>query len=90
MRLEARAGLVAWRGIEFAVASSAIPPERQQTAAIYLLVTGCNLPGALAGEIVGCTKQNVSQVLGKVEDRREDPVFNAELDRLERALFGTD
>lgn len=88
MRVEARAGLVAWRGIEFAVASSAIPPDRRQTAAIYLLVTGCNLPGALAGEIVGCTKQNVSQVLRKVEDRRDDPIFDAELKRLERTLNG--
>lgn len=87
-RLESRAGQVAWQGISLAVANSRVPPERAQSTALYLLVTGCNLPGALAAEVVGCTKQNVSQLLAAVEDRRELPEYDAELGRLERMIFG--
>lgn len=85
--MEARAGAIAFRGILMAVAASGIAPERQQTAALYLLVTGCNLPGAVAGEVAGCTKQNVSKLLRKVEDRRDDAVFDQALASLERQLF---
>jgi hypothetical protein len=88
MRLEARAGRVAWKGIAVAVATSSIEAEHRETAALYLLVTGCNVPGAVAGEVVGCSRQNVSQVIRRVEDRRDDPQFDAELARLERLLFG--
>jgi hypothetical protein len=88
MRLEARAGRVAWQGIAVAVATSAIDAEHRETAALYLLVTGCNVPGAIAGEVVGCSRQNVSQVIRRVEDRRDDPHFDSELARLERLLFG--
>lgn len=88
MKLEARAGEIAWRGIQAAVATSAVPPERRRTTALYLLVTGCNVPGALAAEVLGCSKQNVSQNLRSVEDRRDaDPHYNAELERLE-LIFG--
>jgi hypothetical protein len=74
--------------IKAAVASSSIPQERHVTTAQYLLVTCCNVPGALAGRAHGCTKQAISKALRAVEDRRDDPQYNAELTRLERIFEG--
>lgn len=89
MRPEARAGRIALVGISAAIAAvPELPPERRETTAVYLLVTFCNLPGALAAEVLGCSRQNVSQVLGRVEDRREDPRFDAALSRLEAQFMG--
>lgn len=89
MRLEARAARIALRGIEAAVALSGIPPERQTTAAFYLLVMVGNVPAAIVAEAAGCTRQNISKALGKVEDRRdEDHFFGAAMDRLEAKLMG--
>lgn len=79
---------MAMRAIFFGVAQSGLPPERQKTTAIYLLVTGFNVPGAAAAAALGCSKQNVSKLLRKVEDRREDAAFDAVLSRLEREVFG--
>lgn len=89
MRLEARAARLAMRGIEAAIAASDIDPERRVTTAFYLLVMVGNVPAALVAEAYGCSRQNVSKALGKVEDRRdEDPAFGAEMDRLEAMLEG--
>lgn len=89
VRLQARAAQVALRGIEGMLAVSRIPPEQRTTAAFYLLVTTCNVPAALAAEAAGCTRQNVSKSLGRVEDRREgDMIFGAEIDAIERQLLG--
>lgn len=89
MRLEARAAKLALRGIRAALALSAIPPERQITAAFYLLVMVGNVRAALVAEAYGCTRQNVSKALAGVEDRRdEDRAFGAELDRIEAQLMG--
>lgn len=88
MRIEQRAGQVAWRGVQMAVAAAGLPPEQRQGAALYLLVTACNLPGALAAQVAGCTRQNVSKMLGKVEDRREDPAYDAALAAIEQQLMG--
>lgn len=89
MRVQARAAQVALRGIRAALATSSIAPAQRTTAAFYLLVTGCNVPAALAAEAAGCSRQNVSKSLGKVEDRREqDLVFGLEIDRLEDAIMG--
>jgi hypothetical protein len=68
------------------VATSTIPEDRQVTAGLYLLVTCCNVPGALAARAYGCSKQNISKAMRAVEWRREDPQFDAELARLE-AIF---
>jgi hypothetical protein len=68
------------------VASSTIPEERRVTTALYLLVTCCNVPGALAARAYDCSKQNVSKALRAVETRRDDPHYDAELARLE-AMF---
>lgn len=86
MRLEARAARTALLGIHAAAAWAGVPPEHQQTTALYLLVTRCNLPGAVAAEALGCSRQNVSQVLRRVEDRRDDPDFNRVLEQLEQAF----
>lgn len=88
MRIEARAGQIAWRGIQIALSAAGVGRAQRPAVGYYLLVTGGNVPGALAAEIVGCSRQNVSKLLRKVEDRRDDPEFNAVLDRLERRLFG--
>lgn len=89
MRLQAKAARVALRGIEAALAASQMPREQQTTAAFYLLVTVCNVPAALAAEAAGCTRQNVSKSLGKVEDRREsDFVFGAQIGAIEARLMG--
>lgn len=88
MRIEARVSRVAMQAIWFGVKASELPPERQKSAVLYLLVTCGNVPGALAAEVAGCTKQNVSKLLRKVEDRRDDPHFDALLDSFEQAFFG--
>lgn len=90
MRLEVRSGRIAYHGIRMAIAASPLPREQWPAAALYLLVTTCNLPGALAAEIYGCTKQNVSKHLRAVEDRREDLVIDAALCAIERQLMGED
>lgn len=68
------------------LATSKIPEERRVTSALYLLVVCCNVPGALAARAYGCSKQNISKALRAVEDRRDDPDYDAELARLE-AIF---
>lgn len=80
----ATAGML--KAVRALVATSSIPDERHSTSALYLLVTCCNVPGALAGRAYGCSKQNVSKALRAVEDRREDPEYDAELARLEAIL----
>lgn len=88
MRIERRAIEIAHRGISVAVAASGLSAEQRVTASYYLLVTGCNVPGALAAQVLGCTKQNISKALRKVEDRRDDPAFDAALAKIEKAMFG--
>lgn len=86
MRERATAGmLLALQGM---VASSAVPEERRVTTVQYLLCTACNVPGALAARVYGCSKQNISKALRAVEWRREDPDYDAELARLEAMFSG--
>lgn len=88
MEIEQRVSGFALKGIVLAVGASALDPGRRRSAVLYLLVTCGNVPGALAARAAGCTKQNVSKLLRKVEERREDAAFDAELSRLETAFFG--
>jgi hypothetical protein len=88
MRLQARAARVALKGIQIAVAASGLPPDRQTTAAFYLLVTACNISSATVAEAYGCTRQNISKALRGVEDRRDDPAFGAAIDKLEAQIMG--
>lgn len=88
MRLEARAATMALRGVQLAVASAGIPQPHRPYAELYLLVTSCNVGGALAAEAAGCSKQNVSKACRAIEDRRDDPALDGPLSRLERQLMG--
>lgn len=83
-----RAARVAAIGIEAAVEASGLPGELRRPAVLYLLGVGCNLPGATVARIAGCTKQNVSKRLARIEMARENPRIGAEIERLEHALFG--
>lgn len=83
-----RAAQIAAVGIDAALASSDLAKDLRRPAALYLLVVGCNLPGATVAQAVGCTKQNVSKHLKRVEDAREDPAFDAALGQIEARLFG--
>lgn len=96
-RSEEIAARIAFRGLVVAAEVTLAPqlrPEAGQRsslgrqAALYLLVTGANVPGALAARVYGCSKQYVSKTLSEIEDRRDDPVFGAGLDRLEQMIFG--
>lgn len=82
-----RAARVALSGIRYAVASSALPQRERRAVETYLMVTVCNLEGALVAEVLGCSKQNVSKLLRAVEDRREQADYDRQLAVLE-AVFG--
>lgn len=71
------------KALHLALRQSEIDPERRQSVALYLLVVVANVPGATAARAAGCTKQNVSKLLRRVQDRRDDPAFDAALSRLE-------
>lgn len=88
MRVVRRAAGVALKGIRFSLATSELQPADRRAAEIYLLVTICGISQPLAAEVCGCTKQNVSKLLKVVEDRRDDPAFDAALELLEAALGG--
>lgn len=88
MRLIERAARAALNGIRAAVAASGLPSEERRAVEIYLLVTACNLPGAIAAEACGCTKQNVSKLLRAVEQRRDRPDYEARLAGLEAVIMG--
>jgi transcriptional regulator with XRE-family HTH domain len=80
------AAQVAFQGLLVAVKGQ-LPVEHERKVALYLLVTGANVPGATAGRVYGCTKQYVSKAMRQVEDLREDPEFGQVLRTLEVTLF---
>lgn len=51
--------------------------------ALYLVVTLLDVPGAVAADAVGVSKQAVSKALSQVEDSRDDPATDALLARME-------
>lgn len=83
-----RAAQLAAVGVDAVLASSDLNKDLRRPAALYLLVVGCNLPGATVAQAVGCTKQNVSKHLKRIEDAREDAAFDAKLADIETRLFG--
>jgi hypothetical protein len=83
--LELNAARIAYRALT--VAAETTIGEGAPQAALYLLVTGANVPGALAARVYGSSKQYVSKALRQVEDRREDPKFDQAMAALEQRLF---
>lgn len=81
-----RAAAIAFRGI--AAVAAELPADRRRAGALYLLVIACNVPGATAARVAGCSKQNVSKAIARIEALRDDPAFDAELMRLEERLAG--
>ncbi|MBG6211758.1 hypothetical protein IWQ49_006449 [Labrenzia sp. EL_126] len=77
---------VAFAGFVAATASR-LGQDHVRKCSLYLLVTGCNVPGATAARVYGCTKQYVSKVMRQVEDLREDPEINLVLRDLEQSLL---
>ncbi|WP_281928515.1 hypothetical protein [Roseibium album] len=80
------AAQVAFAGF-LAAGASRLGPDHVRKCGLYLLVTGCNVPGATAARVYGCTKQYVSKVMRQVEDLREDPEINRVLQDLEQSLL---
>ncbi|MEQ9247046.1 MAG: hypothetical protein RLO21_13745 [Nitratireductor sp.] len=87
MTLIERAARVAAVGIEAMVRASGVEAGLVRPVTLYLLVTGCNLPGAVVARVVGCTKQNVSKHQQRIEDLRDEPGFDAQLQSFEDQLF---
>lgn len=87
-RLMLRAGGTALRSIRLAVAAIPELQPRQKAVEIYLLVTGCNLNQTDAATLCGCTKQNISKHLRRVEKAREDMAFDRALARIEAVMTG--
>jgi hypothetical protein len=80
---------VTYRAVRALVEVSMIPSPLRITAAYYLVCTYCNVRGLTLARVIGVSKQNISKALKKVEDRRDDPDFDAELTRLESIFEGT-
>ncbi len=87
-RLVERAAQIAAIGVDAVLATSDIDRDLRRPVAFYLLVVGCNLPGSTVAQVAGCTKQNVSKHLKRVEDARENAAFDAQLEQIETRLFG--
>jgi len=89
MTLIIRAARASYAGIRAAVGASTFTPDERRAVEIYLMVTACNLPGAVVGKAAGCSKQNVSKLLRAVEDRREQADYDRRLSALEAVFEGS-
>lgn len=56
--------------------------------ALYLIVTGFDVPLSQAALAAGISKQAVSKALRRIEDQRDDPEVDQMLDRLQNWLTG--
>lgn len=82
-----RAATLAFRGLSIAVeASPAIPADRREAAAVYLIVTIGNVPAAVAGRVMGCSRQNISKMIRRFETARDDAAIDAALTAIEDRL----
>jgi transcriptional regulator with XRE-family HTH domain len=59
-----------------------------RAVAMYLLSIACNVPQAVIARAVGLTPAAVSLALTKIEARRDDARFDAELARIEQIIRG--
>lgn len=83
-----RAVRISLKGIRAAIGGSIIKTADRRSVEIYLLVTACGVNGTLAAEICGCTKQNVSKLVGAVEWRRNAADYDQAIAALEAAIMG--
>ena len=74
--------------VDDAIRAGELPGRMRLPVQLYLLVNGCNLPGATVASIAGCTRQNVSKHIARVEDLRDQPSFERVLTSIETRLFG--
>lgn len=58
-------------GVKALVDQAPIDEELRRPVSLYLLVTACNLPGATVAIVAGCSKQNISKMVARVERLRE-------------------
>jgi hypothetical protein len=86
MRIMARAARLAHAGLKLACNASALPLEMRGSAATYLLVTSGNVPAAVVAEALDCSRQNVAKLVRTMEMRRDDPLIDRELERLETGI----
>lgn len=86
LQIVRKAAGIALKGIRFCLVASDLRQADRRAAEIYLLVTVCGVSMPLAADVCGCTKQNVSKLLKAVEDRRDDPGFEAAIGKLELAI----
>lgn len=81
------AARVALAGIHLACrAQPGLTPEQHWPAALYLLVTECNVTGASAGRAAGCSKQNIAKHVRRIEEARTCAALDAALATLADAL----
>ena len=67
------------------LAPSRWPERRARRTAVYLAVTAGGVPGRQVARVAGLHHRQVQRALAQIEDRRDDPAFDAFLSRLEGA-----
>lgn len=65
-----------------------IAAMRVRQVAIYVVSTEGNVSGAELARAIGTTKQAISKARRTIEDRRDDPAFDALLDRVGELMRG--
>lgn len=87
-RVMIRAGAAALKAIRFAVSKMPELKPRGRAVEMYLLVTACNVNQSDAAALFGCSKQNISKHLKRVEKARDDRDFDRALARIEAVMTG--
>jgi hypothetical protein len=76
----------------FGVAPAAIAQPRGHVArrarrlAAYLTMTAADVPLSCAARLAGCGRGTLYQAVAQIEDRRDDPVFDAFVTSLEERI----
>jgi hexokinase len=83
-----RSARLAAIGVRALVDQAGLADELKRPVALYLLVNQCNLPGATVARVAGCSKQNVSKTIRRVEDLRDRAPIDAAIAALEARLEG--
>lgn len=86
MNYQRRAASIALKGVRLALSASKVRQSDRRSVEIYLLVTTCGVSQPLTADICGCTKQNVSKLLRRVEYRRDDRAFDEAIAELEQVF----